>query len=374
MTFEPFSDPSSSGAVHVALGDRSYDIRFFNDDLNGVAQAIRPHAPERAFVVSNDTIWKLHGDRFAAALSAAGIDFELGLMPDGERYKTLATTSTMLDRMVESRFARKSCVIAFGGGVVGDLAGFTAATFLRGVTFVQVPTTVVAMVDSSVGGKTGVDHPLGKNLIGAFYQPKLVAVDSSLLGTLDLHNVQGGFAEVIKYGVIRDADFFAYLEENLERAMALETDPLHHVIRRSCELKAEVVSEDELEGGVRAILNYGHTFGHAIENVGEYGEKQFHGQAVAIGMIAAARVGEELGLFPAEATLRIRKLTERAGLPSRIPAGMKAETLMDRMAGDKKVAAGRVRFVIPEAIGRVRVTPDVPRELIASVLKELGAE
>lgn len=374
MTTDQTSGGATGDVVRVALGERSYDIRFLRDDIGGVAESIRPFCPERAFVISNDTIWKLHGKRLGDALTAAGVEFELGLIPDGERHKTLPNASAMLDRLVEGRFSRRSCVVAFGGGVVGDLAGFAAAVFLRGVDFVQIPTTVVAMVDSAVGGKTGVDHPLGKNLIGAFHQPRLVAVDLDLLRTLDEHNTRGGFAEIIKYGVICDADFFTFLEANIERAIALEPDALLHVVRRSCELKAWVVGQDEREGGLRAILNYGHTFAHAIENVGEYAEKQFHGQAVAVGMIAAARVANRLGMFPDEATRRILNLVRRAGLPDRVPKGMDTGLLMDRMKGDKKVAGGRVRFVLPQEIGRVTVTPDVPPEVVADVLRELGSE
>jgi 3-dehydroquinate synthase len=280
--------------VHVALLDRSYDIQFYWN-VKLIAEAISAYAPENIVIISNSVVWNLCGESLEVALNQTGVKTSVWLMGDGEKYKSVETASAAWDFLVEKRFSRKTCIVALGGGVVGDLAGFVAATYLRGVSFIQVPTTVVAMVDSSVGGKTGVDHPLGKNLIGAFYQPRLVAMDLSLLRTLDRHNLQGGFAEVIKYGVIYDAQFFAWLETNLETAMALEPEAIAHVVRRSCEIKAEVVSQDEQESGLRAILNFGHTFGHAIEAMGEYKETQFHGQAVAIGMACAADMAVALG-------------------------------------------------------------------------------
>ncbi len=360
--------------VRVELGERSYDIRFFHDQPDAVAAAIRPFCPERALVVTNETVWAARGAAFAAALTRAGVSHEVVAVGDGEKYKTLESASALYDRLIGGHYSRRTCVVAFGGGVIGDLAGFVAATFLRGVDFVQVPTTVVAMVDSAVGGKTGVDHPKGKNLVGAFHQPRLVAVDLAHLSTLDAHNRHGGFAEIIKYGVIRDAAFFSYLEENIGAALALEPGPLEHVVRRSCELKAEVVGADEREGGLRAILNYGHTFAHAIESVGAYAERQFHGQAVAIGMIAAAELARDLGLFGADETEQIRALVERAGLPGRVPPQMPVGDLLDRMKSDKKVAAGRIRFVLPREIGRVEMRDDIPRDAVEKVLRRLGAE
>lgn len=275
----------SQEPVRVELGERSYDIRFYYDKPQKLAGELRAFIPERALVVSNDTIWKLHGERLVQALGQAGVEAGVALIGDGEKYKTLQSAEKLYDTLISGRFSRHSCLIAFGGGVVGDLTGFVAATFMRGIRFLQIPTTVVAMVDSSVGGKTAVDHPLGKNLIGAFYQPKLVAIDLGYLKTLDSHNIRGGFGEIIKYGMILDRDFFDYLERHLEAALALEPKALTHLVRRSCELKAQVVIQDEHESGLRAILNYGHTFAHAIESLGEYMERQFHGQAVAIGMV-----------------------------------------------------------------------------------------
>jgi 3-dehydroquinate synthase len=230
------------------------------------------------------------------------------------------------------------------------------------------------MVDSAVGGKTGVDHPLGKNLIGAFHQPHLVAVDAAYLRTLDAHNLHGGFAEVIKCGVIADASFFGFLEENILPALRLEAGPLRRVVRRSCEIKARVVGADERESGLRAILNYGHTFGHAIESLGEYRETQFHGQAVAIGMVAAAETACEMGLLERDAAGRQLSLIRATGLPTEIPRGLKTLDILDRMKSDKKVLGGRLRFVLPREIGKVEIRDDVPREIVERVLRRLGAQ
>jgi 3-dehydroquinate synthase len=357
--------------IRVELGSRSYDITFHDNDPDSIVGQILPFCPEQAFVISNETIWNLHGGAFWDALNRRGIKAQVALIGDGEKYKSIQSVTKVYDQMLEAGMSRRTCVIAFGGGVVGDLAGFVAATFLRGVNFVQVPTTVVAMVDSSVGGKTGVDHPLGKNLIGAFYQPRLVAIDTHYLSTLDSHNRTGGFAEVIKYGVIYDAEFFRFLEENIAEALELKPDSLRYVIARSCEIKAEVVSADEFEGGLRAILNYGHTFAHAIESVGEYAERQFHGQAVAIGMVAAAELAVRMGIFDVQSRNRIESLISNCGLPSRIPAKLDSERILDRMKTDKKVADGQVRFILPRRIGEVELRDDAHRELVLQVLRDL---
>lgn len=354
--------------VHIDLKHRSYDICFY-PDFSNLGAMVAAYATEDVIVISNKTIWDVYGDALKQSFLHSKISPKIWLMGDGEKYKSVETASAAWDYLVEQRCSRKSCIVAVGGGVVGDLAGFVAATFLRGVPFIQVPTTVVAMVDSSVGGKTGVDHPLGKNLIGAFYQPQHVAMVLSFLQTLDSHNLHGGFAEVIKYGVIYDAEFFAWLEENLEKALALDPVAIAHVVRRSCEIKAEVVSQDELETGLRAILNYGHTFAHAIEALGEYRDKQFHGQAVAIGMCCAADLAVALGMMPQADADRIEALVERAGLPRRFAADMKPEAVYDRMFSDKKVAAGKIRFVLPSSIGHVELVGDVPREMVLQVLR-----
>lgn len=355
--------------VRVHLSDRSYDIAFYNA-INSLAADIQTFCPEESVVISNETIWDRYGEKFLQACREAGFEPLVWLMGDGEKFKSVETASKSWDFFVKNKLSRKTCVIALGGGVVGDMAGFVAATFLRGVPFVQVPTTVVAMVDSSVGGKTGVDHPLGKNLIGAFYQPRLVAIYPEFLKTLDNHNLTGGFAEVIKYGVIYDAEFFAWLEQNIDLAMQLDPEAISHVIRRSCEIKAEVVSQDEHESGLRAILNYGHTFGHAIEALGEYEQVQFHGQAVAIGMACAADMAVNLGMMQAADRDRICALIEKAGLPQHLEAGLNVEAIYERMFSDKKVAAGKIRFILPTKIGHVELRGDVPREEVLRALND----
>jgi 3-dehydroquinate synthase len=359
--------------VRVELGERSYDIRFYAGDVQQMARDLAPFCTEQALIVSNEAIWQAHGAALQQALSQAGIKASVHLMGDGERFKVLESISKMYDQLIAERFGRKGCVIAFGGGVVGDASGFAAASFLRGVNFVQIPTTVVSMVDSSVGGKTGVDHPLGKNLIGAFWQPKLVCVNTAYLNTLDDFNIRGGFAEVVKYGIIYDRAFFEFLEQNLERAIALEPDALLHVVRQSCRIKAEVVSADEHEGGLRAILNYGHTFGHAIESLGEYKDKQWHGQAVAIGMCCAADMSVALGLCDADAAQRTEKLIARAGLPTRIPEGVSASDIYERMFSDKKVAGGKPRFVLMREIGKVELRGQITEEQVRTTLTGRGA-
>lgn len=360
--------------LRVELGERGYDIRFHDNEPGEAARAIKEFCPEGAFVVSNETIWRLHGGAFMTALREAGISASAAMAGDGERFKTLDSAAKLYDELIRGRFGRRTCVIAFGGGVVGDLAGFVAATFMRGVTFIQVPTTVIAMVDSSIGGKTGVDHPMGKNLIGAFHQPRLVVIDVARLRSLDAHNIRGGFAEVIKCGVIDDADFFGVLETEIENAMALEPAPLMRAVRRSCEIKARIVSADEREGGLRATLNYGHTFAHAIESLSGYAETQFHGQAVAIGMIAAAEVAGEMGLFSAENRQRLRALIRRAGLPDRIPGNLEPSAIVRAMKTDKKVVGGRQRFVLPVAIGKTIIRDDVPEAVIERVIARMREE
>ncbi|MGI8908770.1 MAG: 3-dehydroquinate synthase [Candidatus Sumerlaeaceae bacterium] len=366
-------EASMMPAVHVELGDRSYDIQFYRGNVDQMARDIVPFCPERALVVSNEPVWQAHGAPMVAALRQAGIPTTVHLMGDGERHKNLESITRMYDQLIAERYSRKGTVIAFGGGVVGDAAGFAAASFLRGVNFVQIPTTVVSMVDSSVGGKTGVDHPLGKNLIGAFYQPKLVCVNTAYLQTLDDFNIRGGFAEVIKYGIIYDAAFFDYLEKNIDGAIALEPEAMLHVIRNSCRIKAEVVSADEHEGGLRAILNYGHTFGHAIESLGEYRERQWHGQAIAIGMCCAADMSVDLGLCTTDEAQRTDTLISRAGLPTRIPADIRASEIYERMFSDKKVAGGKLRFVLMNRIGHVQISADVTQQHVMSVLVRRGA-
>ena len=332
----------------VNLGERSYPIVIGRGLLDGafdLAPYIRGHD---CLVVSNDTVAPLYLDRLAPNLGDRRVTDIC--LPDGEAYKTLTTMQSILDRLVAQGTGRDTTIVALGGGVVGDIAGFAAACYMRGVDFIQVPTTLLAQVDSSVGGKTGVNHEGGKNLIGAFHQPRAVLIDTDTLRTLPDRELRAGLAEVIKYGAICDAAFFAWLESNMKGLLQRDAATLAQAIRRSCELKAEVVAEDEREAGRRAILNFGHTFGHAIERCQGYGE-WLHGEAVAAGMIMAARLS---GLEASDVT-RLRNLVAAAGLPVEPPA-IVASDWMAAMGMDKKVQGRKLRFVLLDAIGTSRVT------------------
>ena len=288
-------------------------------------------------------------------------------LPDGEQYKTLATVEAVLDTLVAMRAGRDTTIVALGGGVIGDIAGFAAASYMRGVAFIQVPTTLLAQVDSSVGGKTGVNHAGGKNLVGAFHQPRIVLIDTDSLATLDDRELRAGIAEVIKYGAIVDRGFFDWLEEHISDLLSRDPAALAHAIRVSCETKAEVVAEDEREAGKRALLNFGHTFGHAIENLVGYGE-WLHGEAVAAGMLMAA----SLSKLDADDSNRLRALIEAAGLPV-APPKVGAAKMLDVMQTDKKAKAGRLRFVLLSALGSAYVTDDVDDGALAAVLADAGA-
>ncbi len=357
-------DRTNSQEVTVPLGERSYPIFIGRGELKSVGERMkRVGLVGKAAVVTNPVVGGLYGEALLESLKAAGFEPVMIEIPDGEEHKTINVASTIYDDLVANRFERGSPVVALGGGVVGDIAGFVAATFLRGLPYVQVPTTLLAQVDSSVGGKTAVNHPEGKNLIGAFYQPKMVVIDLELLESLDKREIRTGMAEVIKYGVIRDETFFSFLEEHCEEVMALG-DGILHAVRRSCEIKADVVSADEREGGLRAILNFGHTLGHAIEAVSGYGEYR-HGEAVAMGMVFAAELAMNMGLCGEKTCERIKALLLRAGLPVALPP-ISMDTLLKSMELDKKVLNKRIRFVLVEDIGRV-----VVRELEKGALEEL---
>ncbi|MDJ0938395.1 MAG: 3-dehydroquinate synthase [Woeseiaceae bacterium] len=345
----------------VDLGNRSYPIIIGRELLGGGFDLSRYVAGSGCLVVSNETVAPLYLDALEACLGDKHVD-SLAL-PDGEAYKTLDTLSRVLDKLVDTKAARDTTVIALGGGVVGDITGFAAACYMRGVAFIQVPTTLLAQVDSSVGGKTGVNHTGGKNLVGAFHQPRLVLIDTDTLGTLPDRELKAGLAEVIKHGAIVDADFFAWLEVNMEALLAREPDALAHAIRRSCEIKAEVVAEDEREAGRRAILNFGHTFGHAIERCQGYGD-WLHGEAVAAGMIMAARLSD----IGDDAVDRLTALVANAGLPV-MPPGIGADAMMEAMGLDKKVVANRLRFVLLERLGAAIVTSEYDPERLAATLE-----
>jgi len=340
--------------ITVELGDRSYPIIIGTGVLDETGRRLGALVAGRlAAVISNPTVAKLYLNRVVGSLQAAGFHTTSIEIPDGEMHKNLAWLTFIYDRLLDARMDRTSTVLALGGGVIGDLAGFAAATFLRGVPFVQLPTTLLAQVDSSVGGKSGVNHPAGKNLIGVFYQPQLVLIDIETLRTLPRRELVAGLVEVIKYGAILDAELFALIEENLERVLALDGELLRHIVRRCCTLKAMVVQRDERESDYRSILNFGHTVGHAIENLTEY-TRYLHGEAVAIGMAAAAKISRSQGYCTDETVHRIVALLKRADLPVEIPRELSGASLGLAVEGDKKVAGGKVKFVCLEDLGRTR--------------------
>jgi len=351
----------------VDLGDRAYPIHI-GQDLIGQAGLILPHLPQaRVAVISNTTVAPLYLETLATSLRAAGVDALPIVLPDGEVYKNWETLNLIFDALLAHRAERKTTLIALGGGVIGDLTGFAAASYLRGVPFIQVPTTLLAQVDSSVGGKTGINHPLGKNMIGAFYQPRLVLADTATLDTLPDRELAAGLAEVIKYGLIRDPEFFAWLEANMDRLSARNPDALAFAIRRSCENKAAIVAADERESGARALLNLGHTFGHAIESGMGYGV-WLHGEAVAAGTLLAADLSQRLGLIDPADVERIAALMRRAGLPTRAP-DLGLDAWLTHMEVDKKVEGGKIRFVLLRGIGDAFVLADPPPPALAATLQ-----
>jgi 3-dehydroquinate synthase len=355
---------SHVNVLQVELGDRSYPI-LIGDGLLSQPDLVRKHIPARdVLVVSNTTVAPLYMDRLTAALSPGRV--VEAILPDGESHKSLTTMGRILDVLVANRFGRDCTVVALGGGVVGDMAGFAAACYQRGVAFAQVPTTLLAQVDSSVGGKTGVNHPGGKNLIGAFHQPIAVIADTATLATLPARELRAGLAEVIKYGLICDAPFFAWLESNLDALLAGTPGALAYIIERSCQIKAQIVGRDEREHGDRALLNLGHTFGHAIESATQY-SGWLHGEAVGAGLLMAATMSRESGLLASQDVDRLRVLLERTGLPLKV-GGVSAETALDHMRIDKKVQGGRMRLVLLKSIGEAFVTPDYPQDALQRTL------
>ena len=356
----------------VALGERSYPIHI-GPGLLDRAELIVPHLVQpRVAIVTNTTVGPLYLDRLRGALEAAGVEAISIVLPDGEVYKNWETLNLIFDALLEHRAERKTTLIAVGGGVIGDLTGFAAACYQRGVPFIQVPTTLLAQVDSSVGGKTGINHPLGKNMIGAFYQPRLVLADTDTLNTLPDRELSAGLAEVIKYGLIRDLPFLEWLEENMERLVARDTQALTYAIYQSCRNKAEVVAADERESGQRALLNLGHTFGHAIEAGMGYGN-WLHGEAVAAGTMLAAELSQRMGLISEADVARMSELFRRAGLPTRAPA-LGVEAYLGHMGVDKKVEGGRMRFVLLRRLGEAFVTAEVPKAMLWATLTEAVAE
>jgi 3-dehydroquinate synthase len=352
--------------VRVALAERAYPIHI-GAGLLERADLLVPLLPQRRVaLVTNHTVAPLYLDRVARSLEAAGIASVRIVVPDGEAHKDWPTLNKVFDALLENRCDRKTAIVALGGGVIGDLAGFAAATYQRGVPFVQVPTTLLAQVDSSVGGKTAINHPLGKNMIGAFHQPLAVLADMDTLATLPPAELRAGLAEVIKHGAIRDVAFFDWLEANLDALLRLDRGALACAVKRSVEIKAAVVAVDERETGVRALLNFGHTFGHAIEAGLGFGA-WLHGEAVGAGMVMAADLSVRLGLLERAAADRLRRLLARAGLPVAGPA-LGPGRYLDLMAVDKKAEAGRIRFILLDRLGAARIVDSVPADALQATL------
>ena len=350
----------------VALGTRSYPIHVGAGLLDQTERIARHLAQPSAAIVTNATIAPLYLARISQGLRNQGVKVTEIVLPDGEQYKDWQTLNQIFDALLAAHAERKTTLIALGGGVIGDLTGFAAACYLRGVPFIQVPTTLLSQVDSSVGGKTGINHPLGKNMIGAFYQPATVVADIATLQTLPARELSAGLAEVIKYGLIHDAPFFDWLELNIERLRALDEQALVHAIYHSCAIKADIVAADERESGVRALLNLGHTFGHAIESGMGYGN-WLHGEAVAAGTMLAADLSRRLGWLAQTDVERLRALYQRAGLPVSAPA-MTESFWLESMGLDKKVENGRIRFVLLRGIGQAEITDAVPAGLLSATL------
>ena len=349
----------------VDLGERSYPI-VIGQGLLGAFDLTPWVVGSQVMIVTNDTVAPLYLEKAKACFPGKAVD--VVVLPDGEKYKDWQTLNLIFDALLEKRHTRKTTIAALGGGVVGDMAGFAAATYQRGVPFIQIPTTLLSQVDSSVGGKTGINHPLGKNMVGAFHQPQAVLIDADTLGTLPPREVSAGLAEVIKYGLIRDEPFLEWLEQNMDALLSLDATALGEAIYRSCQCKADVVAQDEKEGGLRAILNLGHTFGHAIETFAGYGN-WLHGEAVGTGMMMAADLSVREGNLTPEDRTRAVNLIGRASLPSMAPEGMTSEDFMGLMAVDKKNVDGALRLVLLRALGDAYVTADASVDNLQATLQ-----
>ena len=354
----------------VDLGDRSYPI-YIGPGLLRNKELYSPHVKGRqVLIVTNETVAPIYLDDVKSALTDYQVDTVI--LPDGEKYKDLDTLNMIFDELLDRRHNRTTTLVALGGGVIGDMTGFAAATYQRGVNFIQVPTTLLSQVDSSVGGKTAVNHPLGKNMIGAFHQPQAVIADTDTLETLPLREMAAGMAEVIKYGLISDSEFYLWLQDNVAGLMSGDDESLAEAIYRSCENKADVVAQDEREGGIRATLNLGHTFGHAIEAHQGYG-KWLHGEAVGAGMMMAADLSKRLGYLTERDEHDLLRLLQAAHLPVKGPKDMSCDDYISRMAVDKKVLDGALRLVLLKGIGEAYITSDVPRDLLEETLMAYGA-
>ncbi len=353
--------------IRVELGERSYEILIDSNIISNIGgRLLRFSIGKKIAVVSNPTVSELYAERVINSLKKEGFDPYLILIPDGEVYKDYFWAYHILTKLLELGFDRKSALIALGGGVIGDITGFVASLYMRGISYVQIPTTLLAQVDSSVGGKTAVNHPLGKNMIGTFWQPCLVWIDVSVLDTLPEREYLSGLAEVIKYGVIWDSEFFEMLEKNREKILNRDKTLLIEVVKRACEIKAEVVSKDERESGLRAILNYGHSVGHAIETLTGY-QSYLHGEAISIGMVYEAKLSNLLGFLDKDSLERLRKIFKDYGLPVEMPPVLDSASIIKTMLLDKKNIHGRIRMVIPESIGKMKINFEVSEEELKRV-------
>jgi len=351
----------------VELQERCYPILIGN----GLLQDERSYPVkrgERVMIVTNPTVAQFYLDTVTFALKKRGCEVDHVLLPDGEKYKTLESLNLIFTALLQGNHGRDTTIIALGGGVIGDVAGFAAASYQRGVRLIQIPTTLLSQVDSSVGGKTAVNHELGKNMIGAFYQPSMVIIDTHTLGTLPKREVNAGLAEVIKYGAILDYEFFEWLEAHIDELVALNNESLQHCIARCCQIKADVVARDETEKGDRALLNLGHTFGHAIETHLGYGN-WLHGEAVSTGMMMAAALSEQLGDISVADVSRLEKLLARANLPTLSPDSMQPEDYLPHMMRDKKVLAGKLRLVLLKSLGQAYIATDTDKDLVLNAIK-----
>ncbi len=357
-----------SRMVRVDLGNQSYDIHIGQNFVSSLPELLAGVSRNScSIMVSDELVFSLYGKEFVRILSSAGLKIEIAVLKGGESCKSLSTLSWLYEQMIEKGLDRQSTVFALGGGVVGDIAGFAAASFMRGIGYIQLPTSLLAQVDSSVGGKTGVNLPLGKNLVGAFYQPGLVFADVNLLNTLAEKEYQTGLAEVIKYGVIWDLEFFNYLEENIEPIKGRDMECLIHIVSRCCEIKAEIVAQDEKENGIRALLNLGHTFGHAFESLTDY-QKFTHGEAVAVGTVYAARLAAALNMMSEQEAERVTALIRNYGLPINY-GDLNPGEIVKRMYLDKKSVGGNINLVLPTGIGKSMLLSGVSDTQIEAVLK-----
>jgi len=357
--------------VKIRLENGGYDIHVGEGIINELPGLLAPHVePSRILIITNPSIDRLYGKTLQQALGAIDCEILVETIPEGEEWKNIQTVEKLIDKMIELRLDRKSLLAVLGGGVVGDIAGFAAATFMRGIPYIQIPTTLLAQVDSSIGGKVGVDHPLAKNLIGAFYQPVLVCIDPTVLSSLPDSQMRNGMAEVIKYGMMADESLFALLERHADSLPKLESGVLEDVIKRCCQIKARIVQQDLYETtGLRIILNYGHTVGHAIESVSGY-TRFSHGEAISIGMMAAVKIARIIQLTPEETESRQKKLLEASGLPTTM-TGIDKSRIVETLLMDKKATGGKNRFIVPLSIGRAVVRENISADVIEQALDEL---